>query len=149
MMRVKDADRSIHFYRDVLGMDLVRAMHVPGDFTNYFFANLTPAQREAMVDPESAEARAAVKTLWQPVLELTHNHGTEKDDSFHVHTGNSEPLGFGHIGFPRQRDAAKDCSPPVSVVLLFQASSSTTSRRRARRWSRRASPSTRGRRTAA
>ena len=33
------------------------------------------------------------------VLELTHNHGTEKDDAFHVHTGNSEPLGFGHIGF--------------------------------------------------
>jgi len=91
-----------------------------------------------MADPESAEARAAVKTLWQPVrrprqrqtapdsarqrqtapdepqaevlkqmchspcaqvLELTHNHGTEKDDAFHVHTGNSEPLGFGHIGF--------------------------------------------------
>ena len=113
-------------------------MHIPGDFTNYFFANLTPAQREAMADPESAEARAAVKTLWQPVrrprqrqtapdsarqrqtapdepqaevlkqmchspcaqvLELTHNHGTEKDDAFHVHTGNSEPLGFGHIGF--------------------------------------------------
>ena len=45
----------------------VRAMHIPGDFTNYFFANLTPAQREAMADPESAEARAAVKTLWQPV----------------------------------------------------------------------------------
>mmetsp|Transcript_5887 Transcript_5887/g.17696 ORF Transcript_5887/g.17696 Transcript_5887/m.17696 type:complete len:305 (+) Transcript_5887:522-1436(+) len=99
MMRVKDADRTIHFYRDILGMDLVRAMHIPGDFTNYFFANLTPAQREAMADPESAEARAAVKTLWQPVLELTHNHGTEKDDAFHVHTGNSEPLGFGHIGF--------------------------------------------------
>ena len=90
MMRVKDADRTIHFYRDILGMDLVqggastrrasrglfsqleprhqvRAMHIPGDFTNYFFANLTPAQREAMADPESAEARAAVKTLWQPV----------------------------------------------------------------------------------
>merc|ERR1712050_66841 len=40
------------------------------------------------------------KRMWQPVLELTHNHGTEKDEAFEVHTGNSPPAqGFGHIGF--------------------------------------------------
>ncbi|CAE8711580.1 unnamed protein product [Polarella glacialis] len=46
MLRVKDADASIAFYRDILGMTLVRAMHVPGDFSNYFLASLTPEQRE-------------------------------------------------------------------------------------------------------
>lgn len=31
-------------------------------------------------------------------LELTHNWGSETDDSFEVHNGNSEPKGYGHIG---------------------------------------------------
>ena len=35
-----------------------------------------------------------------PVLELTHNHGTESQDGFRHHSGNEEPnKGFGHIGF--------------------------------------------------
>mmetsp|Transcript_42589 Transcript_42589/g.68853 ORF Transcript_42589/g.68853 Transcript_42589/m.68853 type:complete len:343 (+) Transcript_42589:150-1178(+) len=99
MLRVKDADASIAFYRDILGMTLVRAMHVPGDFSNYFLACLTPEQREKAPDPESPEARDFVSSLWTPVLELTHNHGTEKDESFQIHTGNSDPVGFGHIGY--------------------------------------------------
>jgi hypothetical protein len=32
------------------------------------------------------------------VLELTHNWGTEKEEDFSYHTGNTEPRGFGHIG---------------------------------------------------
>lgn len=98
MLRVKDATKSIAFYRDVMGMSLLRAMHA-GDFSNYFLACLTPEQCALAPDPESPEARDFAKTLWQPVLELTHNHGTENDDKFKVHDGNSEPQGFGHIGF--------------------------------------------------
>jgi lactoylglutathione lyase len=28
---------------------------------------------------------------------LTWNYGTEKDENFHYHDGNSQPQGFGHI----------------------------------------------------
>ena len=31
------------------------------------------------------------------LLELTWNHGTEKDADFKYHDGNSQPQGFGHI----------------------------------------------------
>jgi len=100
MMRVKDGEKTVRFYRDIMGMALVREMTIPNDFTNYFLACLGDEERSALPqDVASPEAKDAVKRLWQPVLELTHNHGTEKDEAFQVHTGNSEPQGFGHIGF--------------------------------------------------
>jgi hypothetical protein len=39
-------------------------------------------------DPKSEEASAFTKTLFNPVLELTHNHGTENDPDFTHFTGN-------------------------------------------------------------
>lgn len=40
------------------------------------------------------------KDLFQPVLELTHNHGTETDNDFKHYNGNEDGRqGFGHIGF--------------------------------------------------
>ena len=51
-------------------------------------------------DPKSEEASPFVKKLFNPVLELTHNHGTETQDDFAHKTGNEpEGKGFGHIGF--------------------------------------------------
>lgn len=54
-------------------------------------------------DPESAESRAYTHGLYRrciPVLELTHNHGTETDAAFAHKNGNEEGRrGFGHIGF--------------------------------------------------
>jgi catechol 2,3-dioxygenase-like lactoylglutathione lyase family enzyme len=41
-----------------------------------------------------------VKAMFDPVLELTHNHGTENDDDFKHFNGNEQDRqGFGHIGF--------------------------------------------------
>ena len=39
-----------------------------------------------------------MKQRWAPLLELTHHHGTEKDENFKYHNGNDQPQGFGHIG---------------------------------------------------
>lgn len=88
MMRVKDGEATVRFYRDIMGMTLLGNMTIPNDFTNYFLACVGDAS--GPVD---------MKRLWQPVLELTHNHGTEKDANFKVHTGNDQHQGFGHIGF--------------------------------------------------
>ena len=80
MLRVGDLDRSIAFYTDVLGMQLLRRKEYPsGRFTLAFLG----------YGPESE----------QTVLELTHNWGTEHDENFEgYHDGNAEPRGFGHIG---------------------------------------------------
>ncbi|KAK0792787.1 Lactoylglutathione lyase [Friedmanniomyces endolithicus] len=46
--------------------------------------------------PKSASPKAHW-TNRQGLIELTHNHGTETDDSYHPHNGNKEPQGFGHV----------------------------------------------------
>eukprot|EP01125_Pyxidicula_operculata_P009078 TRINITY_DN2_c0_g1_i1.p1 TRINITY_DN2_c0_g1~~TRINITY_DN2_c0_g1_i1.p1 ORF type:complete len:331 (-),score=78.16 TRINITY_DN2_c0_g1_i1:131-1123(-) len=109
MIRIKDPAKSVPFYRDVLGMTLVRETHFPdAKFSLYFFASLP--QGTTVPDPTSQEGYDYVKKLWNPVLELTHNHGTESDTNFKYHSGNEEPKGFGHLAFlvDNINDAAAD-----------------------------------------
>ncbi|PKI82964.1 lactoylglutathione lyase [Malassezia vespertilionis] len=82
MLRVKDPEKSLAFYQNVLGMDLIHKSDFD-DFSLFFLAY--PHQKDV--------------PLWQRqgVLELTWNHGTEKDPDFQYHNGNTEPQGFGHI----------------------------------------------------
>ena len=96
MLRVKDPKKSVAFYRG-LGMKLLSERHF-GDFSLYFMAsNVEETEPE---DPSSPEAADAVRNLFSPVLELTHNHGTEDDPNFAHRSGNEEGRqGFGHVGF--------------------------------------------------
>ena len=88
MLRVKDPQKSIAFYQK-LGMKVLREAHYPeAKFSLYFLASSNV--------PDDADP----KTMFAPVLELTHNHGTENDESFQYYNGNEEGRqGFGHIGF--------------------------------------------------
>jgi len=97
MIRIKDPRKSIAFYKS-LGMNLVRERHF-GDFSLYFLASSSTPIPDNL-DPTSDGANEVVKAMFNPVLELTHNHGTENDDNFQHYNGNEEGRqGFGHIGF--------------------------------------------------
>lgn len=57
--------------------------------------------------------------MFHPILELTHNHGTENDENFSYHNGNTEPRGFGHIGFLVD-DLDKSCEYLESKQVSFK-----------------------------
>lgn len=94
MIRVRDLDASLDFYTRVLGFTPVyRQVHEEAAFTIVY---LVLVGDRALIPDDDAERKRWV--LSQPgVLELTHNHGTEKDAAFAYHNGNGEPRGFGHL----------------------------------------------------
>lgn len=86
MIRVKDPVKSLDFYQNVLGMELIhRADFEAAKFTLYFLAY--------------NHKKGDASTSQEGVIELTHNWGTENDPDFHYHNGNDKPQGFGHWGF--------------------------------------------------
>jgi len=90
MIRVKDPAKTLPFYRDVFGMSLVGEEHF-SDFSLFFMASIPKG--------ETPPALNTYNTLWAPVLEITHNHGTETNPTFYYHNGNEDPKGFGHLAF--------------------------------------------------
>lgn len=101
MIRIADPKPALHFYCDLLGMTLLREAHF-GDFSLYFLADVPQEEKGAVPDPKGPEAGEFIKRMFRPVLELTHNHGTE-GTGFRYHNGNDTDAGqirgFGHVGF--------------------------------------------------
>ncbi|KAI9826547.1 MAG: Lactoylglutathione lyase [Thelocarpon impressellum] len=86
MIRVKDVEKSLKFYDEVMGMKLVRTLENPDNSFNLYFLGYPGSD-------DSSDSTAH----WEGLLELTWNYGTEEDPDFKYHDGNSEPQGFGHI----------------------------------------------------
>ena len=102
MIRVRDPVASLAFYTERLGMTLVRKA-VNDSFTTYFLATL-PGGAAVPTDVTGPAAKDYLKRVLYPasvpVLELTHNHGTESQPDFKHLSGNEEGRrGFGHLGF--------------------------------------------------
>jgi lactoylglutathione lyase len=96
MLRVRDPNIAVAFYRDVLGMSLLdRYDFETMQFSLYFMGYLAPGE----TIPDDAGARAQWVFGRPALVELTHNWGTESNAEFTgYHDGNAQPQGFGHIG---------------------------------------------------
>ncbi|KFG79437.1 hypothetical protein MANI_120522 [Metarhizium anisopliae] len=88
VLRVKDAELSIRYYVETLGMSLVKSINnsVEGS-TLYLLGYPSEGPFE---DGQDVSAR-------EGMLGLLWHHGTEKKDGFRYHNGNEHPQGFGHI----------------------------------------------------
>lgn len=96
MLRVKDPAVSLDFYTRILGMRVLRKLDFPAmEFSLYFLHR--PVAGESV--PEEAGERTAWTFAQRGVLELTHNWGSEADETFKYHDGNAQPQGFGHLCF--------------------------------------------------
>lgn len=94
MLRVKDPQASLDFYTRVLGFTLVRKV----DFAEAKFSLLFLVLVDDDSDiPDDDAARKQWLARQRSVLELTHNHGTEREDGKVYHDGNGDPRGFGHL----------------------------------------------------
>ncbi|KAG7919391.1 hypothetical protein KL934_001254 [Ogataea polymorpha] len=95
MIRVKDPKVSLKFYRDLLGMKIFSTRDFPeAQFTLYFLGFEDDSYVENKEQPMPQSAR-------QSIIELTHNYGTESDDSFagyYVFDKDTDKVvGFDHI----------------------------------------------------
>ncbi|GAV03951.1 hypothetical protein RvY_14308-3 [Ramazzottius varieornatus] len=94
MLRIKDPKTSLDFYSRVLGMRLLKKLDFEAGKFSLFFMGYEDENEIPKDEKERGEWALSRKAT----IELTHNWGTEKDESFKYHNGNTEPRGFGHIG---------------------------------------------------
>ena len=80
MLRIRDPEVSVAFYRDTLGMTLIDKFDFPEmSFSLYFMGYPTSEI------PTDRAARAKWLFEQPALLELTHNHGTEKESGTIYH----------------------------------------------------------------
>ena len=95
MLRIADPERSLDFYTRVMGMTLLRKL----DFKDMKFSLYFLTAEEDLSQISDNETTRTTQTFNRPaMLELTHNWDDTAENADY-HTGNSEPKGFGHIGF--------------------------------------------------
>jgi lactoylglutathione lyase len=100
MLRIRNPTVSLRFYCEILGMTLIDTMDFPQyQFSVYFVTTWEDPSRPYSLTPGTPEAHAYLWNMEGVVLELTHNHGTERDPDFKGYNAgeNQERDGFGRI----------------------------------------------------
>lgn len=98
MVRIRDPEKSLKFYRDIMGMRTIFTLNA-GPFTIYYMGYPQTPEHKADLNKFAVETFDVLQhTLG--LLELYHVHGSEKEEVGYYETGNKAPnLGFGHLGF--------------------------------------------------
>uniref|UniRef100_A0A8B9WUQ4 lactoylglutathione lyase n=1 Tax=Bos mutus grunniens TaxID=30521 RepID=A0A8B9WUQ4_BOSMU len=95
MLRIKDPKKSLDFYTRILGMTLLQKLDFPTmKFSLYFLA-----YEDKNDIPKDKDEKVAWVFSRKATLELTHNWGTEDDETQSYHSGNSDPRGFGMFAY--------------------------------------------------
>ncbi|HDS1151135.1 TPA: lactoylglutathione lyase [Pluralibacter gergoviae] len=115
MIRVKSLQASMDFYDHVLGFTPVYRR----DFNDDAFTIVYMIANAASDIPQDDALRYQWILSRPGVLELTWNHGTEKQSAFSYHSGNDEPRGFGHLCMVVP-DLAAACSRFENMGVSFK-----------------------------
>lgn len=97
MIRVKDKDKSLQFYQDILGMKLMRVVEQKEAAFNLYFLGYPGSYGMPEGEGEDMHKGPNPLSRKEGLLELTWNYGTEKEEGPVYHNGNDQPQGFGHI----------------------------------------------------
>eukprot|EP01035_Chromulina_nebulosa_P055547 gene55547-76113_t len=98
MLRIKDPKISVPFYEKHFGFKLIHKYDFPQWNFSLYFLTILPEGELFDLAPGSKESEKYLWTMNGVCLELTHNYGSESDESYKVNNGNVEPYrGFGHI----------------------------------------------------
>ncbi|POS82343.1 hypothetical protein EPUL_005072, partial [Erysiphe pulchra] len=91
-LRVKNHEKSLKFYQEILGMELIGSLEFKKNNFNLYFLGYSKEKITLISDKDLTSLARR-----EGVLELTWVYGTEKDAGFKYHNGNDKPQGFGHI----------------------------------------------------
>lgn len=95
MIRIKDPVKSLGFYK-ALGLTVLAERHFEAAAFSLYFLGHAP---EGAPITEAEGSAVPSSDRREPILELTHNHGTEKDDGFSYYDPTAAPRGFGNLTF--------------------------------------------------
>lgn len=115
MLRIKDPKATLDFYSRVLGMSLIKRLDWPNMKVSLYFM----AYEDLSTAPTDPIERSHWMVGKKATLELAHYWEDASAPDFKgYHNGNTDPLGYGHIGITVD-DVYKACERFESLGVEF------------------------------
>lgn len=98
MLRIRDPQKSMHFYMNLMGMRTIFAFNI-GPVNGYYLGYPKTAEHRADLPKFGAETMEVLRKT-EGLIELVHIKGSENQPEGYYKNGNEPPhLGYGHLGF--------------------------------------------------